>query len=80
VTLYTKPGCCLCGEMRALVWRLSARWRIEVEEVDVSRRDDLLARYGPDLPVLAIEDAYFRHWATEVAVERVLQEKGASLR
>jgi glutaredoxin len=80
VTLYTKPGCHLCWAMRGVLAAVAKRWRIDVEEVDVTNDPLLLARYRDDLPVVVVGDALFRHFATERALERVLAEKGASLR
>jgi glutaredoxin len=55
VTLYGKPGCCLCDDARAEVARLRDRHGFALEEVDVSL-DPLLQRdYGERIPVVAVD-------------------------
>jgi hypothetical protein len=55
LTLYTRPGCHLCDDMKAIVSRVAARVPLTLEEVDISRDPDLEARYGLEIPVLEIE-------------------------
>lgn len=59
LTIYSKPGCHLCDEMKALVHRViaqhSQRADISIDEVDISRDAELLDRYGIEIPVLLID-------------------------
>jgi hypothetical protein len=55
LTLYGKPGCCLCDEARAEIEELRARVRFELEEVDVSQDPVLQRRYGERIPVVAVD-------------------------
>ena len=55
VTLYGKPGCCLCDEARAELAALRAERGFELEEVDVSADPGLWRAYGERLPVVAID-------------------------
>ena len=55
VTLYGKPGCCLCDEARAAIGELRGRHRFELEEVDVSLDASLSRRYGDRIPVVAVD-------------------------
>jgi glutaredoxin len=52
LTLYSKPGCHLCEELRAFVDELQPTFGFVVEEVDITRDADLLARYRHEIPVL----------------------------
>jgi glutaredoxin len=52
LTLYSKPGCHLCEALRALVDELQPTFGFVVEEVDITRNGDLLARYRHEIPVL----------------------------
>ena len=63
VTLYGKPGCCLCDEARAVVARVRESHPFELEEVDVSLDPALNRRYGERVPVVAVngEDAFDYH-------------------
>ena len=54
VTLYGKPGCCLCDDARAELAELARRLGFEVEEVDVSVDPELHRRYGERIPVVAV--------------------------
>jgi thiol-disulfide isomerase/thioredoxin len=56
-TLYSKPGCHLCDEMKIVVRRVmeSARTPIALEEIDITSDPDLEARYGIEIPVLLVD-------------------------
>jgi glutaredoxin len=55
VTLYGKPGCCLCDDARAEVERLRERLGFMLEEVDVSIDPALHREYGERIPVVAVD-------------------------
>jgi glutaredoxin len=57
LTIYSRPGCHLCDEMKEVVRRVttSARAPIAVEEIDISTDPDLEARYGLEIPVLLVD-------------------------
>lgn len=55
VTLYGKPGCCLCDDARAAVEELRAERGFALEEVDVSLDPVLHRRYGERIPVVAVD-------------------------
>jgi glutaredoxin len=55
VTLYSKPGCHLCEEMRALLDEVQQDHELTVEEIDITRDADLFARYRYEIPVLMKE-------------------------
>ena len=57
LTIYSRPGCHLCDEMKALVARVGRRSAlpIAIEEIDISTDPDLEARYGVEIPVLLVE-------------------------
>ena len=73
VTLYGKPGCCLCDEARAVVARLRASRPFELEEVDVSLDPVLHRRYGERIPVVAVdgEEAFELHVDAAELAERL---------
>ena len=56
LTLYSRPGCHLCDEMKAVVRRAIASIEepITIEEIDISTDPDLEARYGLEIPVLLV--------------------------
>ena len=55
VTLYGKPGCCLCDEARSGLEELRAQRPFRLEEVDVSIDPGLHAEYGERIPVVAVD-------------------------
>lgn len=63
VTLYGKPGCCLCDEARAVIAAVRSEREFHLTEVDVSIDPVLHNRYGERIPVVAIdgEDVFEFH-------------------
>jgi glutaredoxin len=57
LTLYSRPGCHLCEDMKAVVGRIvsAGGQSIAVEEVDISTDPRLEALYGTEIPVLMID-------------------------
>ena len=57
LTLYSRPGCHLCDEMKAVVARVvrESATPVTIDEVDISTDADLEARYGLEIPVLLID-------------------------
>ena len=56
LTIYSKPGCHLCDDMKAVVERVLQRHsRISLEEIDISNDPALLERYQLEIPVLLID-------------------------
>ena len=57
LTLYSRPGCHLCDEMKAVIQRASRTVdaSITVEEIDISTDPELEARYGLEIPVLLVD-------------------------
>ena len=78
VTLYGKPGCCLCDEARQVVAGVRENVAFELEEVDVSLDPVLHRRYGERIPVLAVDgqDALELH-VEAAALEDLLGRVGA---
>ena len=56
ITLYSRPGCHLCDDMKAIVSRVAqtAFEPVTVEEVDISTDAELEALYGLEIPVLLV--------------------------
>ena len=55
LTLYSRPGCHLCDEMKAVVARIARSVPLTLDVVDVTTDPQLEARYGLEIPVLLIE-------------------------
>ena len=55
LTLYSRPGCHLCDEMKTAVAKLAETDPIDLEEVDISTDAELERRYGLEIPVLLVD-------------------------
>jgi len=54
LTLYTRSGCHLCHEMRAVVEAAARAHAAVLEEIDVDGDPALAATYGAEVPVLGV--------------------------
>ena len=54
LTLYSRPGCHLCDQMKAVVDRVAAREPLAVQVVDIAGDPELEERYGLEIPVLLV--------------------------
>ena len=54
LTLYSRPGCHLCDDMKAMIARVSRTVPSTLEEVDISGSAELEATYGLEIPVLMV--------------------------
>ena len=58
LTIYSRPGCHLCDEMKAVVRRVAESIPLKpvnVVEIDISTDPELEALYGLEIPVLMVE-------------------------
>ena len=56
LTIYSRPGCHLCDEMKHLVAHVVARRpHVAVDEIDISTDASLERKYGEEIPVLFID-------------------------
>ena len=77
LTLYSKPGCHLCDEMKQVIDAVSRRVPVTLEVVDISTDERLMETYGIDIPVLLIDGRKAaKHRVTERELEEKLKRKG----
>jgi len=55
VVLYTRPGCCLCDDARAVLERVRARHPFALQERDIDQDDELQRAYLERIPVVTID-------------------------
>ena len=55
LTIYSRPGCHLCDEMKDVVRRVAQSVPLQLEEIDISTSRELEDRYGLEIPVLLVE-------------------------
>jgi len=79
LTLYSRPGCHLCDDMKALIDRVAHDTAWTVEVVDISTDAELEARYGLEIPVLLVNGRKAaKYRVSEADLRRLL--KGRSLK
>jgi hypothetical protein len=72
LTLYSKPGCHLCDEMKDVIHSVAARVPLTLDIVDISQDERLTSQYGLDIPVLMIDGKKAaKHRVTAVELERI---------
>ena len=54
VTIYSRPGCHLCDDMKAIVQRVASTIPLALEEIDISTDSELEQLYGLEIPVLFV--------------------------
>ena len=77
VIVYSKPGCHLCDEAKAVIQNSGCSDRFTLEEVNIESDEELLRKYKYDIPVVMIDGVEcFRHrvdvqkFRTEINTDR----------
>lgn len=70
LTLYSKPGCHLCDDMKGVIARVTRELHLAVslEEIDITTDAALESRYGIEIPVLMLD-------GKKVAKYRIAEEE-----
>ena len=72
LTLYSKPGCHLCDEMKHVIEAVAVRVPLTLDVVDITTDQALMDLYGLEIPVLLIEGKKAAKYRVR---ERELEEK-----
>ena len=73
VILYSRPGCCLCDDARAILERVRQRRPFAFAERDIEADDALLRAYLERIPVVSIDGVEaFELFVDESELERRL--------
>jgi hypothetical protein len=67
VVLYSKPGCHLCDDARAVVERVCTDLGEGFDEIDISASAELMERYGEEIPVTFVDGAQHDFWRVDAA-------------
>ena len=54
LTLYSRPECCLCEDMKAVLAQVRQEIPFHLEEINISGNPDLEERFGQEIPVLLV--------------------------
>ena len=52
---YTKEACHLCDVAFEIVMRAAKKIKFSIETVDITQSDDLMMKYGIEIPVIEID-------------------------
>jgi len=65
VRIYSKPGCHLCDDARAIVERVCADLGTSYDEVDITADPRLMEEYGEQIPVTFVDGAQHDFWRVD---------------
>ena len=76
LTLYSRPGCHLCDEMKSVVQPMARELGCTVDEIDITGDATLEARFGHEIPLLFVNGRKaFKYRVTELELRRRLQSE-----
>ena len=76
VTLYSRPGCHLCDDMKAVVERVSQSVPLALTVIDISSDPQLEVLYGEEIPVLLVDGRKAaKYRVTEAELTRLLMAR-----
>jgi glutaredoxin len=76
VTLYGRPGCCLCDEARELIEGVRARRAFTLVERDIEQDPELHRRYLERIPVVTVDDEEAFEYFVDAARLELLLARG----
>jgi glutaredoxin len=65
ITLYTRPGCHLCDDARALIAQVCAELGTSYAEVSIADDPDLEHRFGHEVPVTFVDGRQHDFWRVD---------------
>ena len=65
VRLYSKPGCHLCDDARAVVERVCADLGTSYDEVDITTSPELMNAYSDQIPVTFVDGEQHDFWRVD---------------
>ncbi len=73
LVLYSRPGCHLCDEMKAVVQRVAQTVPLTLSEIDISGDQQLVEQFGLEIPVLLVDGKKAaKYRLTELDLRRLL--------
>jgi hypothetical protein len=75
IEIYSRPGCHLCDEAKAVIEPFMQKFPLELKVTNVDTDARLRDAYGTEIPVILINGTEaFRHRVDAQALERKLRE------
>jgi glutaredoxin len=65
VVLYSKPGCHLCDDARAVIEGVCAELGESYDEVDITTSEDLMRSFGEEIPVTFVDGRQHDFWRVD---------------
>jgi glutaredoxin len=65
VLLYSRPGCHLCDEARAVIETVCAELGEQYDEVDITSSEALRSRYAEEIPVTVVDGVQHDYWRVD---------------
>jgi glutaredoxin len=65
VTLIGKPGCHLCDDARAVIEKVAGELGSAVEELDITKDEDLYREYWEQIPVVLVDGEQHDFWRVD---------------
>lgn len=65
VVLYTRPGCHLCDDARAVIHAVCAQTGDRYDEVDITSSPELEQRFSEEIPVTFVDGEQHDFWRVD---------------
>ena len=65
VVLYSKPGCHLCDDARAVIEAVCAELGEAYDEIDITSSDNMMGDYGEEIPVTFVDGRRHDFWRVD---------------
>jgi glutaredoxin len=77
VIIYSRPGCHLCEEAKAVIQDAGCNDQFTLEEINIESDSDLLRKYKYDIPVITIEgvEAFIHRLTPQEFKQKILAAK-----
>jgi glutaredoxin len=67
ITFYTRTGCHLCDDARVIIERVCAELGEEYAEIDIDTDQQLVDRFGEEVPVTFVDGRQHDFWRVDPA-------------
>jgi glutaredoxin len=67
ITFYTRTGCHLCDDARVIIERVCAELGEEYAEIDIDTDQELVDRFGEEVPVTFVDGRQHDFWRVDPA-------------
>ena len=71
IDIYSRPGCHLCDEAKAIIELVQRRFPFELRVINIEQDSELEKQYGSDIPVVTINgNKAFKYRVDEAELEK----------